>query len=299
MLKIKLGTDIIVGGAVVLKDQQSFAPQCAIDGMPVLLASASNHSGVLCEEYNLSNGTHTIVIINVNESNSTSQLWVDFIQYTPSSSIPPDGGNIFIPVDISMTFGPDWAPIKNDTTLPGIQTNVNGAGIDINSTGTPRDYHINYFVMKKDFIGSSITWFGCPSDTLSQLPPANVVYTIDGVPAQGTANNTLILFDANLEYGTHQIHVNYGGSSNEMPLSFCGFAVASTHNASPLGNISSPSVAHATPIHVRSTTEVALILGATAAGAALLFLLSIITQLYIQQRRRRLIKLHSEECGRA
>ena len=150
------------------------------------------------------------------------------------------------------------------------------------------------------FLGNAITWFGCPSDTLSHLPPANVVYTIDGVSTQAIGNNTLILFDTNLDYGTHQIHVEYGGTSNEMPLTFCGYAVASTSNASFLGNTSSPSMAHGAPIHhLRATTEVAIILGAAAAGGALLFLLSFIIQWYRQQRTRHFIKLQSEECGRA
>ena len=143
MLKIKIGTDIIVGGAVVLKENEPFTPQCAVDGMPVLLPSASSRAGILCEEHNLSDGTHTIVIAYVNESNSTSQsqLWVDYIQYVPSAGYPPgDGGNLFIPVDVLMMSSvPDWTLFQNDTpALPGVQTNVNGAGIDINSTGTSR-----------------------------------------------------------------------------------------------------------------------------------------------------------------
>ena len=154
---------------------------------------------------------------------------------------------------------------------------------------------------------------------MPRLPPANVVYTIDGISNQTTSNNSLILFDVEpLNYGNHQITVQYGGSSSEMPLTFCGYAVSSGQTSLTSGGSTStissslprppltetptatskPLIVHGTLTQTHSP-EVALILGATVAGVALLFLFSFILQSHRQQRKRRLIKLHSDECGRA
>lgn len=150
-------------------------------------------------------------------------------------------------------------------------------------------------------LGSSITWFGCPSDSLSQLRPSKVAYTIDGVKYTTTASNTLILFDAKLKHGTHKIDVTKQGSPAEIPLT--GYAVDSSgsSNGTPSArqNTSLPEPDTPSTSSMQKLQEAELIVGATLTGIALSFLLSFIAQWYKQRRRRRLVKLCSEECGRA
>ncbi|KJA14807.1 hypothetical protein HYPSUDRAFT_59148 [Hypholoma sublateritium FD-334 SS-4] len=287
------GTEFVIGGTIFLKDQQLFSPQCVNDGALYPLAQHSGHVGILCKGQNLSNGKHTVTV-TVAGSKSQSQLWVDFIQYMPST-VTSGVGSLFTPPPNPMSLGSDWSEFQGDpTTFAGVQTNANGAEINFNATG------------------SSIAFLGCPSDNLAQLPPAKVVYTVNGETMETIANNTLILFDTELKDGNNQISVKYGGSSGEMPLTFCGYSVFNTtstlstgatpssHSTSLIQNPSitpSPGIVQG-PTHAHSTA-LSLILGATVAGVALLFLFSFIVQSYRQHRRRRLIKLHSDECGRA
>lgn len=141
MLTVKLGTEFVIGGTVFRKDSQPFSPQCVIDGAVSPIPQHSDHVGVLCQGQKLSNGKHTIAV-TVAGSNSQSQLWIDFIHYMPSAMIS-DGGSLFTPPPNPMTLGPDWSSNQGDmTSFLGVQTNVNGAEINFNATGTSRDYVI-------------------------------------------------------------------------------------------------------------------------------------------------------------
>ena len=99
------------------------------------LAPSSDHVGKVCIAQNLSNQLHTIAV-SVPASQSKSQLWIDFIQYIPSSP-PTDGGTLLTQANNFAALGPDWGSSQNDgTSLDGAQTNVDGAEINVNFTGT-------------------------------------------------------------------------------------------------------------------------------------------------------------------
>lgn len=312
MLTRKLGTDVLIGGSIFQRDELPFSPRCAIDGESSQSAPPSDHVGIICRGQNLANEMHTISV-SIPATKSISQLWVDFIQYLPSSPAS-DGGTLFIAGTNLTALGPEWGPNQADaTSFGGVQTNVNGADINVNFTGTFREDICCLFNWKrKEYTGSSFTWFGCPSDALPRLPPANVAYTIDGQSVEIISNNTLVQFDVELGYGNHQINVKYGGSFAEMPLTFCGFVVDSDQTSliNGISSSSLPSTAltpmmTSTPSMVRGThththsTDVGVILGATVAGVALMFLVSFILQSRRQHRRRHLIQSHSDVCGRA
>ena len=137
MLMRKLGTEVLIGGLTFQKDDQPFSPQCAIDGQPSPVAPPSDHVGTICVGQNLSNGQHTIAV-SIPATNSSSQLWIDFIQYLPSS--PTSQGTMFTAGTNLMALGPEWGSNQADaTSFGGVQTNVNGADINVNFTGTSRD----------------------------------------------------------------------------------------------------------------------------------------------------------------
>ena len=128
----------MIGGTIAQKDNQPFSPQCSIDGKPSQLAQHSDHVGLLCVGQNLAKETHTITV-SVPASHSMSQLWVDFIQYMPSSP-PSDGGTLLTLGNDFAALGPEWGSNQGDgTSFDGVQTNVDGAGINVNFTGTFRD----------------------------------------------------------------------------------------------------------------------------------------------------------------
>ena len=135
MLTRKLGTEVLIGGTTFQRDELPFSPQCVIDGKSSQLAPPSGHVGTVCRGQNLSKEMHTISV-SVPPTNSISQLWIDFIQYIPSSP-PTDGGTLLTPANNFAALGPDWGSSQNDgTSLDGAQTNVDGAEINVNFTGT-------------------------------------------------------------------------------------------------------------------------------------------------------------------
>ncbi|KJA14806.1 hypothetical protein HYPSUDRAFT_72354 [Hypholoma sublateritium FD-334 SS-4] len=276
------GTEFVIGGTIFLKDKQPFSPICAVDGVLFTPEPASDHVGVLCAKQNLSNGMHTVAI-TVPVSKSTSQLWVDFIQYMPSTVTSGIGNLVTLPPDNPMALGSGWTKVQGDpATFAGLQTEANGAGINFNATG------------------SSVAFLGCPSDNLAQLPPANVVYTVNGNATETITNNTLILFDTELKDGNNQISVKYGGSSGQMPLTFCGY-VSTSDQFNPPDGVSTSSSSHsasstsfrptstggsyassATKLHVGAGPIVGAVIGGIALGA-----LVVLAVLLLRKYRRR------------
>ena len=128
-----------------------------------------------------------------------------------------------------------------------------------------------------------------------------MVYTIDGISKQTTSNNSLILFDAELPNdGSHQITVQYGGSSNEMPLTFCGYAVSngqysqstmssSSNTGSTMSAPSKTTSSHAvtsTSAAPQSHVNAGPIIGAVIGGLALGVLVVLAILLLRRYRRR-------------
>lgn len=135
MLMIKSGTSFVVGGALIQKDKKNLANyQCILDNTITLPSMpSSNNVGVLCQQDSLSNGTHTITLTATRTySSSTSQLWVDYFLYTPSSP-PSPGDALLMPFNWSqIEYAGMWANSKNGM---GMSTNVNNAGLSVNFTG--------------------------------------------------------------------------------------------------------------------------------------------------------------------
>ena len=110
------------------------------------------------------------------------------------------------------------------------------------------------------------------------LPPANVTITIDGVSSQGIANNSFVLFDPKFTYGNHQISVTYRGSSEEMPLTFCGYTIPNDQPNQHTGHGSAPT---------KSRVDAGSIAGAVIGGMALGALVVFSVLLFRRYRRRR------------
>ncbi|KAF8969602.1 hypothetical protein BDZ97DRAFT_209287 [Flammula alnicola] len=225
------GSIVVVSGGQVVNNSVTLEVQCFVDNKlapPQYIYSASETEPFFCQKAGLQDGPH-VITMNAVIPDQGSSIWLDYIQYFSSTTVPPEGANIFInSTDARLDFGKGWQP---DT--PG-------------SLNKMTDQH--NATLGFNFVGTSVSWFGCSSND-SNLPPAQATYKIDhqgsisfnltSNPPTGTSSQCQeILFQtAPLPAGPHQLLVTYLGDRKETPLTLGGIVIgnATITSSSPPG----------------------------------------------------------------
>ncbi|KAF8969620.1 hypothetical protein BDZ97DRAFT_1794301 [Flammula alnicola] len=218
------GSRVVVSGGQFVNNSAAPNVQCFVDSNlvhPQYVYSASETGPFFCQKAGLQDGLH-VVTLNATISDQLSSIWLDYIQYFSSTTMPPEGANVFIyPTDARLHLGKGW-----QADPPGSLNKMT---------------HQNNATLGFNFTGTSVTWFSCSSND-SDLPLAQATYEIDhqgSIPFVSTSSQFReILFQtAPLPSGPHQLLVTYLGNITETPLTLGGIVIgnATITSSSPPG----------------------------------------------------------------
>lgn len=211
-----IGSAITVLGTVSMSNSSTGVTdpswRCFLDGKEGVIpnpTTASFNNWSVCDfnATEVSDGKHTL---SIQVTSSSRNFWLDYIDYTPSPSLPPTTQNSYITLsnkDPAIVYDSSWSLLYDACDV----TTATGSTMTMNFNGTGLDWY--GMIPTEMNHGSS----SCTYSVNGEAPTPFTLQGIDGVndPSQ---YNQRFFSSPDRPYGAHSITVTYLGSRTPLTL---------------------------------------------------------------------------------
>ncbi|KAJ7626785.1 hypothetical protein FB45DRAFT_795039, partial [Roridomyces roridus] len=215
------GTSMAVFGTIDIANTNGVVTptfSCLVDGVAIPEQNPTfqfpENNWNLCEQTQLSSGTHTLTII---VQTMGQAFYFDYLLYTPTADVDLDGAVLeYMNTDAAVSFQSGWQGWGAQNV-----TQVNGASVTLNFHGTAVSL-IGYVPaeLPKTSAGASYTIDGGASTSISLAGLASDSTT--------TLYTVPILQVTGLSPAAHSLVVTYGGDNTHTPLPVGWFYVTNS-----------------------------------------------------------------------